>query len=165
MYIVENKSCKEIGKLHNPPVTDGGVRRWLIQLGIERRKVSGSDNTCHKTNSTSFQKGHVPANKTGKPRMCTDGYYREIQHGHPRATKNGYVLTHIIELEKKIGRSLYIHDGDERHPLSECGHHIDLIKTNNNWENLQLMLRRDHDKLHRDLRNANASISHNSTIN
>lgn len=44
-----------------------------------------------------------------------------------------------VLMEEKIGRRLYAH---------ECVHHIDRNKANNEIDNLQLMTRSDHAKLH-----------------
>lgn len=48
-------------------------------------------------------------------------------------------LEHVVVMESLIGRRLY---------YNECVHHVDHDKTNNNPENLQLMTRSEHAKLH-----------------
>ena len=47
--------------------------------------------------------------------------------GHARATKEGYVYTHVLMAEKKLGRKL---------KSEEVVHHIDECKYNNEFDNL-----------------------------
>lgn len=56
-------------------------------------------------------------------------YLCELAPGHPRATKEGYIRTHILVAEKKLGR--YLKPG-------ECVHHIDEDKYNNHPNNLMI---------------------------
>lgn len=68
-------------------------------------------------------------------------YAYEMCKGHPRADKDGFVYTHILVAEKKIGRFL---TGDE------CVHHVDLNKRNNATENIMVFkTQRDHALYHR----------------
>jgi len=70
--------------------------------------------------------------------------YIEITRG-----KNKGRSEHIIIMENKIGRRLF---------HNECVHHIDQCKTNNNLNNLQLMTKSEHSKLHRELEKINNKI-------
>lgn len=65
-----------------------------------------------------------------------NGYY-EITRGENKGR-----LVHVVSMEKKIGRRLF---------YNECVHHIDQCKTNNNFDNLRLMTKSEHNKLHREL--------------
>lgn len=58
---------------------------------------------------------------------------------HPNASKNGYVLEHRVVVENKIGRLLR---------ENEEVHHIDGNKHNNSQENLEVMLRGEHQRMH-----------------
>jgi hypothetical protein len=58
-----------------------------------------------------------------------DGYVLISFPSHPRAGKNGYVLEHIVVMEKHLGR--YLKDG-------ETIHHKNEIKTDNRINNLKL---------------------------
>lgn len=49
--------------------------------------------------------------------------------GHQRANNKGYVYTHVLMAEKKLGRSLL---------SEECVHHIDKNKKNNDLDNLMV---------------------------
>ena len=58
---------------------------------------------------------------------------------HPKATYNGYVLEHRIVVENSIGRLL---------TNNENVHHIDGNRYNNSIENLKVMTRSEHTRLH-----------------
>lgn len=60
------------------------------------------------------------------------GYLYVRAEEHPRATKSGYVLEHILVMEKKLGRLL---------TEGENVHHINGIKDDNRAENLELWIR------------------------
>lgn len=64
------------------------------------------------------------------------GYY-EVTRGENKGRS-----VHVVIMEKHIGRKLF---------YSECVHHIDQCKTNNDLSNLQLMTKSEHNKLHRQL--------------
>lgn len=76
---------------------------------------------------------------------------RHVYHGyrycyvpeHPKRINNCYVSEHILVIEKIIGRYL---------KNDEVVHHMDGDKLNNKIENLMLMLRKEHSKLHADKR-------------
>jgi hypothetical protein len=54
-------------------------------------------------------------------------YLCEFAPDNPRATKEGYVYTHVLVIEEKLGRYLR---------PEECVHHIDENKYNNSPDNL-----------------------------
>lgn len=73
-------------------------------------------------------------------RQSTSTGYKVVHcPDHPRAWKTGYVYVHIIVAEEKIGRLLK--DG-------EVVHHKDENKFNNNPENLEVLTKFQHSKLH-----------------
>ena len=68
-------------------------------------------------------------------------YLCEFAPNHPRATKEGYVRTHILVAEKKLGRYLQ---------SEECVHHIDEDKYNNHPDNLMIFKTiADHSAFHK----------------
>ena len=71
------------------------------------------------------------------------GYIEIYKPDHPRTRGGKYVFEHIVVAEEKIGRSLY---------PNECVHHRDEIKTNNDPDNLQVLTKGEHQKLHAQLR-------------
>jgi hypothetical protein len=66
-------------------------------------------------------------------------YLYAVVPDHPKANKNKYVLYHRVLVENSIGRLL---------TNDEIVHHIDEDKTNNDLDNLQILSRKDHAKLH-----------------
>lgn len=68
-------------------------------------------------------------------------YLCEFAPNHPRATKEGYVRTHILVAEEKLGRYLQ---------SEECVHHIDKDKYNNSPDNLMIFKTiADHSAFHK----------------
>lgn len=68
-----------------------------------------------------------PAWKGGSYIEPDKGYRMILMRDHPRARANGYVLEHILVMEKKLGRLL--------EPEEEV-HHRNHIKTDNRPDNL-----------------------------
>ena len=68
-----------------------------------------------------------------------DGYIKVYVPDHPNATKDGYVMKHILVMERKIGR--YLNRG-------EVVHHINHVRDDNQIENLRLMTAHDHMSMH-----------------
>lgn len=70
----------------------------------------------------------VAVAKVGHTVRHNMGYILEKCPGHPRATKNGYVLQHILVMERHLGRYIL---------PTESIHHINGDKTDNRIENLR----------------------------
>lgn len=77
--------------------------------------------------------------------------YRKIrvQGAHPHKNKAGYVPEHRLVMEEVIGR--YLSDEEEVH-------HINRDRGDNRRENLQLMTRTEHRRLHGKERSAYAAL-------
>jgi hypothetical protein len=84
--------------------------------------------------------------KGGRTRLS--GYVAIKAEDHPRGRggNRGYVMEHILVIEKHIGR--YLVWQGRQHPDNEIVHHINGIRDDNRFENLVLMLSREHSHLH-----------------
>lgn len=80
---------------------------------------------------------------SGGTKKHSGGYVLVYAPDHPHRDRNGFVLEHRLVMEKAIGRIL-----DE----SEIVHHKNLIKDDNRIENLQVMNREEHARLHANLK-------------
>lgn len=75
----------------------------------------------------------------GHEKKRTDGYIKVYVPDHPHATADGYVMKHILVMERQIGR--YLND-------NEVVHHVNHIRDDNRIENLRLMTKHDHMSMH-----------------
>lgn len=75
-----------------------------------------------------------------KEKVLISGYCYIQKPDHPNCTKKGYMAEHRIIAEKKIGRYL---------KKDEDVHHINEIKTDNREENLMVLTKSEHQKLHK----------------
>lgn len=113
-----------------------------------------------KKSNTKFKKGHKPFTngknllgiqagekhwKWGGGKIKAFGYILLWKPNHPNKSKRGYVMEHRLVMEEHLGRYL---------TSKEVVHHINQIKNDNRIENLQLMTRSEHNKLHLKLRYA-----------
>jgi hypothetical protein len=73
-------------------------------------------------------------------------YIWEFYPGHHLQNKWGWVAQHRLIMEEKLGRRLYSHPTNQL--LSECVHHVDENPLNNNPDNLELMIQKDHLAMH-----------------
>lgn len=77
---------------------------------------------------------------TGGHTAIYGGYVFELCPDHPKANPWGFVPQHRLIVERNLGRYL---------TKDEQVHHDDEVKTNNNLDNLFLMTRSEHMRLHR----------------
>ena len=138
-------SITEISKSTGIPVST--VRNRLHRAGVLRSRADGV--------RVAASKGKLGSGNKGKKRNFTEEWKRNISKGRTgkgagrRITKAGYVeytagpnkgrLEHVVIMEQAIGRRLN---------LGECVHHIDQDKQNNKLENLMVMTRSEHARLH-----------------
>lgn len=81
----------------------------------------------------------------GHKKRRADGYVAVYYPTHPRATRDGYIMEHILVMEGEIGRHLN---------ENECVHHINRIRHDNRKENLQVMTKSEHMSMHMKERHA-----------
>lgn len=84
------------------------------------------------------KKENHPSWKGGR-RVSANGYIEVHMPEHHRARGNDYVFEHIVVVEMKLGRQL---------EPGETVHHVDGNKQNNNPENLEVLTRSEHSRLH-----------------
>jgi len=126
LHHVQDLSAETIGKMFK--CSGSAVRRRLVELGIP--KGSGNHRAMSGPSHWSWRGGQY---------RDAGGYVRVRCPGHPNAGKNGYVLEHRKVAAELIGRPLR---------SDEEVHHVDGDKTNNAPENLVVIPRGKHQKLH-----------------
>lgn len=105
-------------------------------------------NTILQTNGikTRFDKGRMPAQFKGyrmtRARIGSGEYKMIYIPNHPFATKSGHVREHRLVMEKHLGRYL---------TKEEIVHHLDENTLNNVISNLQVMNKKDHDRMNTPL--------------
>lgn len=107
------EQCERISKMHKGKV-----------LSEETRKKISDAN----------KKGGI-----GHKKKRDDGYISIYFPDHPKSTKDGYIMEHILVMECLIGRHL---------KDDEVVHHKNGIRHDNRKENLQLMTFDEHLRLH-----------------
>ena len=159
LYIIEKMPMCKIAKTLNMSV--GKVHKFFTLYGLSPRKdtnkgLKHSKEVCerisqiHKGKSVTAEtrekisKSHkgVYRNKSefgGHRKQRTDGYISVYAPNHEKATKDGYVMEHILIAEKHIGRQL---------TENEEVHHKNKIRNDNRIENLMVMTKAEHARLH-----------------
>lgn len=85
--------------------------------------------------------GEQASNWKGGRAVTAGGHIYVYSPEHPHRTKQGYVMEHRLVMEKHLGRYL--------EPTEDI-HHINGDKKDNRIENLKLLSRSEHTKLHQD---------------
>ena len=134
----ETKSINKIAKELN--VTKGTIYKYMDKYGIYRLSQKESNTKFNANNHNNYKGGRASHG---------DGYIKLLLPEHPRATKTGYVLEHIVVMENHIGRQL---------KKDEVIHHINGIKSDNRIENLMLLTKKEHSSLHKGNSNLYHSV-------
>lgn len=109
------------------------------QLGFKRGQASWNKGIKWPELSEARKGAGNPAWKGGI--TYRQGYKFIKMPNHPNSNRGGYIAEHRLVMEKKIGRYL---------ETSEQVHHLDYDKTNNSSDNLIILTRSEHLKLHRN---------------
>ena len=130
---------------HDYPPTEKQKAAWREngeRLGNSERAKEGATKTG-KANRGRRKRSDYEFGGHEKKRQ--DGYIKVYVPDHPHARADGYVLKHILVIEREIGRYL---------EKDEVVHHINHIRDDNRLENLRLMNKREHISMHMKERNA-----------
>lgn len=157
-YIENDKSMREVAKTLG--VSAGTVYNYIKKYGIksrdgftnagkERIRAAAAQREYPHTKRTEEQRKRISDAKKGKYKYKTTygghkknhvaGYVMVYAPDNHRATKDGYVMEHILIVEDAMGRPL---------AENECVHHINGIKNDNRIENLQVMTASEHMSYH-----------------
>lgn len=159
-YVVKGKPMHQIAK--DLGISVGSVYNYLKTYNIESRSMKESfrilakkgwkypDSAREKISKA--HKGKIVSEETRKKMSCsdkvggighkkkrTDGYIYIYFPDHPKSTKGGYIMEHVLVMECLIGRHL----NDE-----EVVHHINGVRDDNRKENLKLMTFKEHASYH-----------------
>ncbi len=114
-----------LGKKHCKKVCE------IISKANKGKKLS--DVTKEKISQSNIKGG------IGYKKHRSDGYIAIYFPDHPKSTKDGYILEHVLVAECLLGR--WLKD-------NECVHHINGKKNDNRKENLMVMTKSEHMSLH-----------------
>ncbi len=132
-------SLSEIGSRIGLSVV--AVKNRIRRAGgsMRDRKQAVSLRAAKGTSSRNRSSGSEHYNWHGG-RLNRGGYVYLLRPGHPRAVMRGYVPEHILVVEASIGR-----------PLEPGGvvHHVNGIRNDNRPDNLQVMTRAEHVRIHK----------------
>ena len=163
LYIDEERTVREISEMLNASV--GKIHKFIKLYGLTRDKYTQrakdkmhrnlcewhnthtspmrgkhlSDETRQKISASHKGKQYKPSQYGGHIKQRADGYIYVYVPNHPYASKDGYVMEHILTMERVVGR--YI-------TRDEVVHHINHVRNDNRIENLQLMTFKEHASLH-----------------
>ncbi len=147
MKEIANELKMSVGKIHRYfHIYNLIPRKWGSQNEFARRKISESKK------GKSFFKGkhHTKEAKNkianahflrgiGHKKKRSDGYIAIYFPEHPKSSSDGYIMEHDLIMECYVGR--WLKD-------DEIVHHKNKIRDDNRIENLQLMTKKEHARLH-----------------
>lgn len=144
------KSTSDIAKVYN--ISASTVYRKVAAAGVVRENAEAI--------RLAATQGKLGSGFRGKKRILTESHIEKIREGRAkwgrengkgyRVTSHNYIeytkgmfkgkMEHVIKMEQRIGRPIL---------PDECVHHIDGDRQNNDINNLALMTRAAHSRLHR----------------
>lgn len=155
LYLSDLKSMQEIatvmgfsvGKIHKEIKINNIPTRPQHQgmLGKKHcKKVCEIISKTHKgkklgeETKEKIRKAHIKGG-IGFKKLRSDGYIAIYFPDHPKSTRDGYILEHVLVAECLLGR--WLKD-------NECVHHINGKRNDNRKENLMVMTKQEHMSLH-----------------
>lgn len=168
MYCLEKKTLAQIAEEFG--CTPATVLHHLRKCGIEPRKRNDYETSeavreawrrlgratkgrrlseSQKAAISKRNKGRRKRNDYefgGHEKKRSDGYIKVYVPEHPRCTADGYVMKHILVMERSLGR--YLRPG-------EVVHHENHVRDDNRIENLRLMTVSEHMSMHMRERHRN----------
>lgn len=146
-------SMKEIGVQLNMAV--GKIHKYFGIYGIKPREPINEitkEKISQANKGNTYRKGHKASEVTkrrlseaksqrgiGHKKKRCDGYIAIYFPDHPKSTSDGFIMEHVLMMECFIGR--WIKD-------DEVVHHKNKIRDDNRIENLQLLTKSEHARLH-----------------
>jgi hypothetical protein len=161
LYWEMGMSGKEIARLLG--CSPAAVSMRMKAAGIKTRHASAYPPSAKQTEAwkkngkklSSYPKSKIAASENGKKnkgkrkrtdyefggheKKRADGYIKVYVPDHPSCTADGYVMKHILVVERSVGRLL---------TENECVHHINHMRDDNRIENLKLMTISEHASMH-----------------
>lgn len=104
-----------------------------------KKGIKLSEKTKQKMSIAMTGKFRTPTEFGGHKKQRKDGYISVFVPTHKHASKDGYVMEHILVMEKYLGRLL---------KEDEIVHHKNKIRNDNRVENLEVMTFKEHARLH-----------------
>ena len=152
MHEVAERLGVSVGSVYNyakkyniksrPPMTDDVKKRLSEKMKGRPSPNRGRKLSAETKRKISESRKRQYANKTrfgGHRKRRKDGYICVYCPDHAFATKDGYVMEHILVMEEHIKRHLN---------ADEVVHHKNKIRDDNRIENLELMTFKEHCSLH-----------------
>lgn len=110
-------------------------------LSLEKMSKAQKGKVLSVETKRKISEAHRKLNKggIGAKKQRKDGYIAVYFPDHPKSTKDGYIMEHILVMECNIGRWI---------KENEVVHHKNHIRNDNRIENLELMTFSEHARLH-----------------
>lgn len=132
-YMLRDAGCQFSRKRRKPYTQEEWQHRSEAQKGKviseEQRRMISEQNSCNFNGLNGY--GHTK-NHNG-------GYVLAYVPKHPKAHTDGYVMLHTVLMERFLGRYL---------KPNEVVHHINHNRQDNRLENLKLMDKKEHMRMH-----------------